>query len=118
MRFQRILSTLLIALALPAMTWAAAASEMLTITSAAKVGVTATLCRTGTPLSPGEHGVFIQILDESVYYTVHGPLAVPSAVEGGLAPANTILELDRASDFQAVAVGSDSRAYVVCVPKK
>lgn len=116
MRLQRDLSALLISLALPAMVWAAA-SEMLTISST-PIGVTSTLCRFGTPLSPGEHGVFIQILDESVYYTVHGAAAVPSSIEGGLAPANTILELDRASDFLAVAVSGDARAYVVCVPNK
>jgi hypothetical protein len=100
---------------MPSLAWCAAA-EMITITGTA-TGATAGLCSFGTPAAPNEHGLFVHILDNSVYYTIHSPTATPSAALGGLAVANTILQVDRASDFRATAVGANARGYLVCVPR-
>lgn len=101
-------------LALPGLLWAAAA-ETITISSSV-TGPTAGLCVAGSPSAPSETGLFIQVLDQSIYYTIHSPTATPSSSVGGLAPANTILVIDRASDFRAIrSGGTDSRAYLVCV---
>jgi hypothetical protein len=116
MRVQRYVAVFLITLVFPALLWAATASEMLSITSATPVGITSTLCSYGPTQAPAEHGALIQILDQPVYFTLHGSAAVPSATLGGLAPAGTIITVDRASDFKAIAVSTTSRAYVVCVP--
>ena len=101
-------------LALPALLDAAAA-ETITISSSV-TGPTAGLCVAGSPSAPSESGLFVQVLDQSIYYTIHSPTATPSSTVGGLAAANTILLLDRASDFRAIrAGGTDARAYLVCV---
>lgn len=115
-RLQRFFAIFLISLVFPVSLWAAA-FEMLTISSAA-VGPTTNLCSVGTPQAPAELRAYIQILDQSIFYTIHSPTATPSSTLGGLAPANTIMVLDRASDFRAIrATASDARAYIVCVPK-
>lgn len=118
MRLQRGLSVLLIALALPVLAQAAA-FEMLTITSGAAVGITAGLCTYSPPgVTPiSEHGLFVQLLDASVYYTVHAADATPSASLGGVTQAGDVVTVGRASEFRAIAVSSTARGYAVCVPK-
>ena len=115
MRVQRVLSAVLITMALPALVWAQTTLpfEMLSITSGAAVGITVGLC--GPAANPG--GAIIQILDQPVYHTLHGPNATPSALLGGLLPTTSIVTVPRASDFKAIAVSTTARAYVVCVPR-
>jgi hypothetical protein len=92
--------------------WAAAA-ETITI-STSVTGPTAGLCAVGA----GQSGAYIQVLDQPIYYTLHSPTATPSSTVGGYATANSIIQVDRASEFRAVrAGGTDARAYIVCVPR-
>ena len=98
----------------PALLFAAAA-ETITIAGTV-IGPTANLCVGGSPSAPTESGLFVQVLDQPIYYTIHSPTATPSSSVGGYAPANTILLLDRASDFRAIrATGTSARAYLTCV---
>ena len=101
-------------LALPTLL-SAAPAETITIANTV-TGPTANLCVAGSPSAPTETGLFVQVLDQAIFYTLHSPTATPSAVVGGYAPANTTLVLDRASDFRAIrATGTSARAYLVCV---
>jgi hypothetical protein len=109
---RRALRWALALLLLPGPLWAAAA-ETITISSSA-TGPTAGLCAVGA----GQTGAFIQILDQPVYYTLHSPTATPSSTVGGYATANTIIQVDRASEFRAIrAGGTDARAYILCVAR-
>lgn len=105
---------LLALLVLPA--WACAqAWEMVTV-STTPTGPTAALCQVGTQVTNQRPAVIV-ILDQPVWFTWHGPQGQPSATQGGLAPANSQIQVDRATDFKAVRQGAtDARIYVVCVP--
>lgn len=111
-RLQRYALGLLIALTLASASFAGTA-EMVTISST-PTGVTAGLCSLGGGI---ETALLVQILDATVYYTIHSATATPSAGMGGQAPALSVLIVPKASEFRAVAVSSDARAYAVCVPK-
>jgi hypothetical protein len=112
---QRTAFLFLISLVFPVCLWAAPA-EMIVI-GATPTGPTVTLCQGGTVAQPTQSAALIAILDQPVWYTLHSPTAVPSAVLGALAGPGTVITVDRATDFRAVRQGAaDSRAYITCTP--
>lgn len=87
--------------------------EMLII-STTPIGPTPALC--AGPI--GQYGVTVIIVDQPVWYTMHGPSAVPSASVGALGGPGTVIQLDFSTQFKAIRQGAvDARGYVVCIPK-
>lgn len=87
--------------------------EMIVI-STTPIGPTPALCQ--GPL--GQYSAAITILDQPVWYTHHGPSAVPSASVGALGGPGTVVIPDFATQFKAIRQGAtDARGYVVCIPK-
>lgn len=114
-RLQRTALVFFISLIFPVYLWAAPA-EMIVI-STTPIGPTPALCQGGTASNPTQGRAFITILDNPVWYTIHGPTATPSASLGANAGPGTTITIDHATDFRAVRSGGvDARGYVVCIP--
>lgn len=89
------------------------AQERISATTTTAVGITDTLCRVGGVSTGSETPALIQVVSNSIYYTIHSTTGTPVATDY-LGAANDFIPVNVPSKFRAIGNSGTAVLVVTC----